>query len=86
MREIWVRIQRLPGDSLLVIHGNGGRPRWSDEHYLIADLFRAWTGQEHPARPKPAPTRESRERARKVAEIQRRFAERRRAIEAGEIR
>ena len=53
LREIWVLMQDLPGDSRVVKHLNGGRPRWDDETFLIADLIHVWTGKPHPARPKP---------------------------------
>ncbi|UUE23808.1 hypothetical protein LRQ08_21520 [Rhodococcus qingshengii] len=48
-----MRLRRLPGESALVTHFNGGRPRWDDETYLLADLIHVMSGKPHPARPKP---------------------------------
>ncbi|WP_063045431.1 hypothetical protein [Nocardia rhamnosiphila] len=48
-----MRIQKLPHDAELVMLVHDGHPRWSDEAYLLADLFQAWTGKPHPARPQP---------------------------------
>ncbi|MFE3196266.1 hypothetical protein ACFXHA_45225 [Nocardia sp. NPDC059240] len=55
VREIWVRLRQLPDDARLVIHSLGRR-RWSDESYLLADVFTALTGRAHPARSAPATT------------------------------
>lgn len=54
LREIWVMLKDLPGDSRVVKRLNGGRARWDDGTFLIADLIQVWTGKPHPARPKPA--------------------------------
>lgn len=67
LREIYVRITDLPGDSRIAKHYNDGRPRWTDEAYLLADLIHVTTGKPHPARPTPDPSvdrRETPERAR----------------------
>lgn len=53
LREIWVRLQELPGTSRIVRHYNGGRPRWGDQEYLLADVAGILAGKPHPARPKP---------------------------------
>lgn len=67
LREIWVRIADLPGDSRIAKHYNDGRPRWGDIEYLTSDVVHALTGKPHPARPKPkksaADTRETNRRA-----------------------
>jgi hypothetical protein len=47
-------------------------PGWSTEAYLLADLFAAFTGEQHPAR--PAPDKKSR------------YAEKRAALEAQRAR
>lgn len=77
MREIWVRIEDLPGDSRIVKHFNGGRPRWGDETFLIADLIHAFTGKAHPARPKPAKGSDARETPRRAKIRQQRIREKR---------
>lgn len=72
LREIWVRIQKLPNDAELVMLVHDGHPRWSDEAYLLSDLVHLWSGRPHPARPKPRakPTESRREslRRRRIAE------------------
>lgn len=68
LREIWVRIQELPGDARIVKLNNGGLPRWDDLTYVASDIVHALTGKPHPNRPKPPKnardTRETPERAR----------------------
>lgn len=86
LREIWVRIQQLPGDSRLVRHANDGRPRWNDETYLLSDLAHILSGKPHPARPKSKDgdgTGLSRERQIRRAKARRLYRERRRARVAG---
>ena len=85
LREIWVRIQELPGDARIVKHYNGGRPRWDDQTYLIADLIQVHTGKAHPARPAPpkdrVDKRETPERARiRVQRVKRLEAKRAREM------
>ncbi|MFI6368927.1 hypothetical protein ACIBG0_40150 [Nocardia sp. NPDC050630] len=67
-----MRIQKLPNDAELVMLVHDGHPRWSDEAYLLADVFQAWTGKPHPARPKPraksADSRREALRLRRIAE------------------
>lgn len=53
LREIWVRVQDLPGESRIAKHYNNGQPRWNDETYLLSDLAHILSGKPHPARPKP---------------------------------
>ena len=43
-------------------HYNNGRARWTDEEFLLTDLFHALTGKPHPARPKAPTKAESPER------------------------
>jgi hypothetical protein len=43
-------------------------PGWSVEAYLLADLYLAFTGEEHPARPRPKSTGKS-QHAEKVAAL-----------------
>lgn len=52
LREIWVRIVDLPGDSAIAAHLNGGTPRWGTTEHLLADIWGALTSKEHPGRPK----------------------------------
>ena len=69
-----------------MIYGNKGRPRWGDLEYLVADQIKVWTGKDHPSRPKPvAKPKGSAARDRKIAQLKRQFAARRKAIEAGQI-
>jgi len=77
MREIWVRVEDLPGDSRIVKHFNGGRPRWNDDTFLIADLIHAFTGKPHPARPKPKKNVDRRETPERAKIRQQRVREKR---------
>lgn len=81
LREIWVRIVDLPGDSAIAVHENGGTPRWGNAEYLLADIWGALTGQPHAARPKSVAHRSmtaARQRATKRVEAM--FARRRKAM------
>ncbi|SUA72655.1 Uncharacterised protein [Nocardia otitidiscaviarum] len=83
LREIWIRIQELPHDSSLVRATNQGRARWSTTDYLLADLWQAWTGKPHYARPKTEAQKQITAKRRAAEQkVNRRFAARRRAIEA----
>lgn len=66
LREIWVRIADLPGDSRIAKHYNDGRPRWGDLEYLTSDVVHALTGKPHPARPKPKKAPDTRETSRRA--------------------
>lgn len=79
LREIWVYIQELPGDSRIVKHYNNGRPRWDDGTYLLSDLVHVLSGKPHPARPKPANVGASRLDTPRRQQIMRRRAARMRA-------
>lgn len=79
LREVWVRLRRLPGDSSLVVHFNDGRPRWDDETYLLSDLIHVMSGKPHPARPKPRKkVVDRRETPRRAAIRRKRIADRKR--------
>lgn len=78
LREIWVYIQDLPGDSRIVKQYNDGRPRWDDEQFLLADLIHVMSGKPHPARPKPKKGVDRRETPRRAQIRQKRIAEKRR--------
>lgn len=78
LREIWVNIQDLPGDSRIVKHFNDGKPRWSDEAFLLSDLIHVMSGKPHPARPKPKQGVDRRETPQRARIRQRRIAEKRR--------
>ncbi|MBW0270783.1 hypothetical protein ATM97_07120 [Nocardia sp. MH4] len=81
LREIWVRIVDLPGDSAIAAHENGGTPRWGVSEHLLADIWGALTGQPHAGRPKsPAQRAITAARRRATRQVQARFARRRRAI------
>ncbi|WP_378735531.1 hypothetical protein [Nocardia brasiliensis] len=81
LREIWVRICDLPGDSAIAAHHNGGTPRWGTAEHLLADIWGALTGQQHAGRPKYK-VRQAVTGARRRAtkNVQSRFARRNRAL------
>ncbi|MEW1933116.1 hypothetical protein AB0362_13085 [Rhodococcus sp. NPDC079359] len=86
LREIWVRLQYPPNDSPIVIALNKDQPRWGHVEYLLSDIWKAWTGKDHPARPIPrVQPKQSAARDRRIRQLKKQFAERNRAIEAGEI-
>lgn len=80
LREIWVRIQQLPGDAQIVRHFNNGRPRWDDDTYLLSDLIHVLSGKPHPARPKSVSgdSKLSKERIARRAKARRKYAAKRR--------
>jgi hypothetical protein len=82
VRRIGVLIRNLPADAASMIAV--GRSGWRLEHYLLADLFQAGTGQPHPGLPaveaQRDPVREERLRRGRI-----RLRERERAIAAGDI-
>ena len=82
IRMIADRIKFLPPDSATAIASGGSG--WTTTHVLIMDVFHAITGTPHPARPKAEKPVDP-EQAKRVAEFNRRVAERQRAIDAGEI-
>jgi hypothetical protein len=61
-------VDQLPIGSATTAHRARLEPGWDMHALLLTDLFKAFTGQEHPARPKP-----------KTAS---RYAEKRAALEA----
>lgn len=75
LREIWVRIQRLPDDAEIVMLFNDRRPRWGDAEFLLSDIVHVLSGKPHPGRPKPR--KEERETPRRAALRKRRIAEKR---------
>lgn len=79
---ISVRVRHLPPDSATVVALGGSG--WRVEHFLLAHLFQAHTGEKHPALPDqrdiPDPQREK-----ALAAARRRARERESAINAGEI-
>lgn len=81
LREIWVRIVDLPGDSAIAVHENGGTPRWGVSEHLLADIWGALTGQPHAGRPKSKATQAiTAARRRAKRHVQARFAKRNRAM------
>lgn len=78
LREIWVMLQDLPGDARIVKHFNDGKPRWSDDTFLLADLIHVMSGKPHPARPKPKADVDRRETPRRQKIRRQRIAEKRR--------
>lgn len=79
---ISVRVRHLPPDSATAVElGSAG---WRLEHYLAAHVFQATAGEPHPALPKVSPIK-SPQRVKAIRAAKVRAAERRRAIEAGEI-
>jgi hypothetical protein len=83
LRQIAVRVRRLPADS--AVARLLGSPGWARADYLLADLVHVQTGKPHPARPKPDTARETPEKrgARRAALA--RAQQRRQDIEAGRI-
>ncbi|OZD65154.1 hypothetical protein CH263_13505 [Rhodococcus sp. 06-1059B-a] len=53
VREIWVRIQELPPTSRIVKHYNDGKPRWTDNDYILSHIWQALTRKKYPLTPKP---------------------------------
>lgn len=81
LREIWVRIVDLPGDSAIAAHHNNGTPRWGTTEHLLADIWGALTGQQHAGRPKSkAQQAITAARRRATRHVQARFARRNRAV------
>ncbi|CCQ44311.1 putative uncharacterized protein [Pseudarthrobacter siccitolerans] len=52
LRRLSVLIENLPPESSLV-RKFGGADGWTRLEFLVTDLFQAFTGEVHPARPKP---------------------------------
>lgn len=50
-------MDQLPPGSATFAHRAKLPPGWDVHAFLATDLFKAFTGQEHPARPKPTTTR-----------------------------
>jgi hypothetical protein len=86
IREINVRLTDLPGDARIVKHYNDGKPRWTDEAYLIADLIHVQTGKAHPARPKPKDGIDKRETPQRARIRRQRIAARRKRQMAAGLR
>ena len=81
LREIWVRIVDLPGDSAIAAHLNGGTPRWGTAEHLLADIWGALTSKEHPGRPKSkARQAVTAARRRATRNVKARFARRNKAM------
>lgn len=51
-RRLSVLIEQLPPDSATA-RKLSGADGWTRLEFLVTDLFHAFTGEEHPARPKP---------------------------------
>lgn len=47
-------VEGLPPGSLTWATRNGIDPGWSTEALLLADVYAALTGQQHPSRPQPS--------------------------------
>lgn len=88
LRMIRVRVKHLPPQSALG-QALGLDTGWTVGDYLLADVFKALTGKNHPARPKPTKQRRQRvpdrKRAEKLAAAKRRKAAREAAIARGEL-
>ncbi|MGW6699643.1 hypothetical protein [Nocardia sp. NPDC055049] len=86
LREIWVLIQYLPGDSALILKDRKGA-RWGVTDYLLSDVFTALTGKPHPSRPKSVKQQAANaQRAAAVRRVERQFAARRRQMAAAQPR
>ena len=86
LRRLFVLISHLPPTSNVAAIPRGGRPHWSIEAHLLDNLRMVQTGtKEKPAEPHPLRFEPKRLPASRIADGQRRRAERLRLIEAGEI-
>ncbi len=54
MRRLSVLVAYLPAGSAVWAIENGLPYGWDLDSVLLTDLFHAFTGQQHPARPKPS--------------------------------
>lgn len=68
LRQVWVRVRKLPRTSALAILDNGGTEPWSIAEHLAADLWLVHAQANAPKnkRPKDHPLREK-ERKKRVA-------------------
>jgi len=93
LRMIAVRVRHLPADSAVRTLERDGQPAWNLEHVLLAHV---WQAAAHSKTPHPAlasaakrvdrARQTSPERRAAMANARQRAAERRRRIEAGELR
>lgn len=88
-RRLRSLVRFLPPESAVAWIARGRTP-WRLEHLLLADLFLALTGKQHPLAAAEVKAQrleqlEAPERLDRVAEARRRAQERRAAIERGEI-
>lgn len=51
VRRLSVLVHRLPLDSATVVKTAELSPGWDTKAFLLADIFAAVTGEQHPARP-----------------------------------
>lgn len=83
LRQLGVYLAHLPPDAAVVRAVNGARTGWTRTENLLAGIFRALTGEDHPetrgARRDPGVSEQA------IAAARARAAERRRAIDAGHI-
>jgi len=82
LRRIGVLVRHLPVDSSTAMAT--GSPGWTLTERLLADVFHATAGEPHPGLPESA-TQVDPSRAKAIRAAKARAAERKRAIEAGEI-
>lgn len=54
LRKIHARLTNLPVDSALAIAMNDGKLHRSGVELVLMDLYRVWTGKDHPSRPRSA--------------------------------
>jgi len=82
LRRIGVLIAHLPENSAvsMALGGSG----WTLEDYLLAHIFQALTGTQHPALPKQSKDEDPRRKAKRADALER-SRERERALAAGEI-
>lgn len=53
LRRLSVLLNALPPDSAIARWANTEAPGWDVQDFLLADIYAAITGQQHPARPDP---------------------------------
>jgi hypothetical protein len=86
LRRLSVLIRHLPDDSATAVAING-EPGWTRGEVLLADLWSAFTGKEHPAlgRARKSSKAKSASWITRIATARARLARRRHRIESGEI-
>ncbi|WAB10127.1 hypothetical protein SEA_GRAVAILLIA_17 [Mycobacterium phage Gravaillia] len=51
LRQLWMFVRRIPGDSALLTARNGGRPPWTRAEIIAARQWEAWVRKPYDGRP-----------------------------------